>query len=391
MAVDEQALPFVFRVLEGVLAKEPLQAGQPPGQIVLSGRALPQGEVTLEGDQREKTTWYPGNPEASQQVGGPIEMPTMMSGVWKDRYVGAGQAVALMRAFDDIRRRGPLLEVSWGAGILSAQGGDQVGDPFTRRGILKKAKFSFPYPQWCRWELTFSWRGLGDLTAAPVMASGILDPREGLANTSGALDDLADAVAAFRGFAHTRLVGLPAQVFARMQDYMDAANDAADAIKGAAGAADRLGTFQGAAPVVGALRNGVDAANSMRLLVEALDPSRLAASDGAMEILNIRSNMLLLLGHSDRARDACLQAVESLSRSSAPDVIGEVRPSAGTDLRDIARAFYDGDPDGWTEIAEYNDLPTSEVPMPPSGPSDQSGEPLQIPRRGLGGGLAGGC
>jgi hypothetical protein len=390
MAVDEQALPFVFRVLEGVLAGEVLQAGQPPGQIVLADRALPQGDVTIEGDQREKTTWYPGNPEASQQVIGPVELPSTMSGVWKDRYLGNGQAVALMRAFDDVRRRGPLMEVSWGAGILSSQGVDQVGDPFTRRGILKKAKFSFPYPQWCRWELTFSWRGLGDLTAAPVMATGVVNPREGLADTAGALDDLADAVAAFRGFAHTRLVGLPAQVFSRMQDYMDAANDASDAIKGASAAATRLGTFQGAAPVLGALRNGVDAANSMRLLVEALDPSRLAASDGAMEILNIRSNMLLLLGHCDRSRDACLQAVETLSRTAAPDVIGEVRPPAGTDLREIARAFY-GDPDGWTEIAEYNDLPTSEVPMPASGPSDQSGEPIQVPRRGLAGGLAGGC
>ena len=57
-----------------------------------------------------------------------------------------------------------------------------------------------------------------------------------------------------------------------------------------------------------------------------------------------------------------------------------VRPPAGSDLRDLAVKYY-GNPDLWFLIADFNDLPSSEVPANPSGPSDNGGPPIYIPRQ----------
>lgn len=391
MATDEQTLPLTIRVLEGDLAQRPLMAGQPPGLISLGDRSLPYYGFRLGGSQRKKNTWYWGNPKSSLQAMGPQERPTSIHGVWKDRYVGDGQARALALMFMDLRRRGPLVEVSWGAGVLTVQGVDQVGDPFTMQGIVSDTDFNFEIPGRCEWKVEFEWNGLDDLVAAPVMGSGILNAREGLLGVNEKLDGLSAQVTAFRSFVQTRLVGLPARLEALLDDRLTSLNDASDAVRSAAGAAARVTQLQAATPIVGTLANATNAARAVALLAEQFNYNQLAATDGALEILQAKSNVLVILGLARAAVDYSGQAAESLGQDAAPDIIAEVRVPAGTDLREVAARYYDGDADGWVEIADENGFATSVVPMPPSGPSDVSPDPIRVPVRRAQGGLAGGC
>ncbi|HUO37125.1 MAG TPA: hypothetical protein VMU34_04440, partial [Mycobacterium sp.] len=76
------------------------------------------------------------------------------------------------------------------------------------------------------------------------------------------------------------------------------------------------------------------------------------------------------------------RASAKLASQQVPDIIAILRPPAGSDLRDIAaRPEIYGDPDLWILIADFNDLPTSEVPATPTGPSDDNAPAIYVPRK----------
>ena len=132
---DSQALPFQIRVLEGEMSQAILQDGQQPGVIQLVGRSLPLQEISFGGSQRHQTSWAPGSPQASQQAIGPVEDPTTVQGEWNDRYLGDGQARALMEVLDSLRIAGVSVEVSWGGGLLGTTDAPVLtGAPIVRVG-----------------------------------------------------------------------------------------------------------------------------------------------------------------------------------------------------------------------------------------------------------------
>lgn len=384
---NEQAFPLRVRVLEGPLSVSVIQDGQQPGTIRLTGRALPYRPVVFEGEQRSKLTWYPGNPKATHQVAGPVEMPTVLHGIWKDRYIGDGQARALARLFEDIRRRGPLIEVSWGEGALADDAGNTqiVGDPFTRQGILKKTKFTFEIPQRVEYELTFEWNGLDDLTSAPVTATSILRPSGALNDAGGLIDDLAATVEAFLDFQSSRVFQQAAQTVQQIHDALGAVDAVSTAISTAAINAAAVATlpYQLAGSMVATADSAREAAQDIRRAFESIVLAYAAPTDDPIPLFNLQGDILTVLGSSSDAAATCARASDNLGQAVLPDVIAEVRPSAGSDLRDLAR-FYYGDPDGWVDIANFNDLPSSQVPAYATGPSDRGAQTIRIPRRPAG-------
>ena len=73
------------------------------------------------------------------------------------------------------------------------------------------------------------------------------------------------------------------------------------------------------------------------------------------------------------------QTAASIAAKQVPDIIAIVRPPAGSDLRDLAIKYF-GNSDLWYDIADFNDLWSSEVPTTPSGPSDLGSPPIYVPR-----------
>jgi hypothetical protein len=389
----EQALPLRITVLEGDLAQRVLMAGQAPGVVVLQGRSLPLDSITFEGTQRARAEYYPGNPEATIQTHGPTEQPTTISGVWKDRYLGDGAARQLHAVFEDIRRRGPMLEVSWGDSILAQDDALAIGDPFTRRGVLKRTKFTYPFPQRCIWEMEFLWAGLAELVAGPVTATEILNPAAGSVDVSDSLSDLEAFVGAFTEFTETVLVGAPARVLDQIDSALSALGAASTAVAQAGAAAQSANTVPAQAmdQLVGALAQGMDAS---RLVIEAFEVWPLvvtAVKDDAISIYEAMTNRMTVLGTARTSFDKCRVASENMAQATTPDVLVEVRVPSGTDLREIAARYYDGDADGWVEIANYNGFETSRVPEPPTGPADTDWPAIKVPRRGLATSLAAGC
>jgi hypothetical protein len=85
------------------------------------------------------------------------------------------------------------------------------------------------------------------------------------------------------------------------------------------------------------------------------------------------------LGFVDSANDRMVATQNAAAAQQVPDTLAIERVPAGTDLRDLALKHY-GDADSWWAIAQYNNFPSSEVPAPPAGPSDDPALPVQIPR-----------
>lgn len=383
MPAPQSALPFVIQVLEGDLSQTPLQTGQPNGRIELRGRALPYRPMSFEGKQRIKTTWYPGNPVATQQVIGPTEEPTVFNGMWKDVFLGDGMAMALVNLFDAVRRRGPLVEVSWGSSVLNDGAGQAQVDAggYVRRGILTRFKSSPERPQDIVWEAEFTWRGTDDVSLSPLSATDLVNSREGSLDAVAAFDDLSLVSRAFVQLQSTRIFGLAASVVRGIDEASIALDEASVGISAASAAITTVVNVPQDAleRLIASNSAAQSAARGLARTFLELPLHALAVTDDAKELLGLQIQILTLLSHTDNVVDVSTRGKDAAEQQVVPEVLAEIRPVPGTDLRDLAQQFY-GDPDLWPAIARYNGLATSAVPMTPSGPSDDPGAPLRIPR-----------
>jgi len=380
----QSALPFRIQVLDGDLSVATLQDGQPAGRIELRGRQMPYRPMSFETRQRVKTTYYPGNPVATQQVIGPTEEPSVFNGMWKDLFLGDGAAMALKDLFEDICRRGPLVEVSWGAGILNdTAGAAQVQNGgYVRRGILTRFKTSPERPQDIAWEMEFTWRGTDDISVSPISATDIVNPREGALDAVAAFDDANFVTNAFKDLQNTRLYKLPQS----LSDQLDNATQLlTEASKGIQSASDTITNFSlvpadAVERLIGAYAAAESASRQLRDAFLNFPKTQMQVFDDAADLLGLESQILTLLSHTDNVADVASRGKAAAQQQVVPIVVAEVRAVPGSDLRALAQQFY-GDPDLWTAIARFNGLTTSEVPAPPDGPSDDPYPPIRIPRQ----------
>lgn len=127
-------------------------------QIDLLGRALPYQRVAFGGETKNKLTFYPGNPQGTLQVLASTLQPTVLQGMWKDRFVpGQVEAVGfdglspgdtataslIVRAFEELRRSGQRLRVQW--------------YDVVREGVLSRFTPTWIRPQDVEWEAEFTW------------------------------------------------------------------------------------------------------------------------------------------------------------------------------------------------------------------------------------------
>lgn len=376
---SSQALPFRIKVLDGPLSTTILIAGQPAGLLSLAGWSLPFRPIKYGQSMREKTTFYPGNPEGTQQVIGKTFKPMQVGGVWNDVNLGAGAARALVAVFEAILDSGSSLEVSWGEGVAPGENAATTGQAFVRVGILSDFDFDPERPQDISWSATFTWRGRGLSFTPPLDAATIQNPREGFQEAVGAL---------VQGGAATRAsfdqLGnlVPQSVQDAVNRALTDVSTATDQIQSVTSLVTTTANYPASAAraLLGACGLAIDAATQFEVQMLAVDPANLllALDDGA-QLLLAKSRTFFLLGQADAIRDAASRSSDGVEGQVEPDVIAEVRAPEGVDLRDLALRYY-GDPDSWWAIANFNDLDGSAVPAPPSGAADRLGLAIRIPR-----------
>lgn len=375
---DEQAFPFRITVLEGELTQQVLQSGQAPGVLSLEGTALPYQGFTIGGTQRIKTTYYDGNPVATQQVIGPTEKNTSINGMWKDSKLRiAGGAMQLVALVDDIRQRGVTVRVTWGDTVDDT--GTMGGATISRVGKIADTTFSFDRPQDVRWTVEFEWAGRDVPSVAPTV--GVATPQQGFQDSVDALNDVDGAVTGFLESTTVKLLGLSDPVFDAMNQALAGLETATEAIDAANGAI----SYTAGVPayvlqsIMASVQLGLDSLSNLKDTILGLKMTALVPVDDALQLLKMQDTIFQVLTYVGTAEDNMIATQNAAAAQVVPDTLATVRVAAGTDLRDLARQYY-GDPDSWWAIAQYNDFPSSEVPAPPTGPSDDPALPVQIPR-----------
>lgn len=380
---ETQALPFDINILTGPLSQKVLQQGQPKGQIRLAMRSLPsRGTLSYEGRQRVKTTWYPGNTTATQQVLGPVEEPSTISGVWKDKFLGDGAARLYCDLFDVIRRAGPVVEVVWGAGFLFNA---VFGKQFTRRGIITRVKFTPDRAQDIAWEIEFTWASQGETVASTLYAAPTENPREGITGVTQNIREYAAAITALTDKPFATLTGFTGTFLDSVDNLTNAALELQEVIGRTTVATDTIQTMPRYV-----IERSIAVAQQTIFVQQQMEASIIGLwytltwqpVDDAIRFLSALNDMFGVVKVGDTTRYTATATRDSLEGMLTPTILAEVRPPAGTDLRDLALQWY-GDPDEWWQIAQYNGLTTSEVPTAPMGPSDSpfATQPIRIPVR----------
>jgi hypothetical protein len=374
---QSQGQPFTIKILEG----------RDKGKVIeLVGRALPYRGVVYETTQRGKTRYYPGNPVATQQILGPVDEPVTINGIWKDVFLGDGIARALVDTFDGVARSGFQVEIAWGANTVS---GDVA---FTRVGYIKKFKTTWDRPQDVGWEIVFELRGRDEPAAPPFTSSGLIAMREGFDATRVTFEDALDQIEAFQESPFAQIFGIQQSVESaldtaqtRAAEVINALNDTSDALQGnvdiPGNIAERVRSLCSAGASA-MLNLTATMAGTLGSVEDAWATVRAIESDLAIAWLNFQNIIFALFHTNDTAAESANNLSSAIAKQQRPDVIAEVQPIAGTDLRELATEFYD-DPELWWIIADYNSLSSSRVPDLPTGPSDQSPATftIKIPQR----------
>ena len=378
------SLPFQIRVTEGRLAQATLQTGQPPGVIQLAAWSAPFRPIEFGGTMRAQTTFYPGNPNASQLPIGSTEKPTTVTGEWNDKYLGDGQAQALADLLDSIRLAGVSVEVTWPLSALGGSPSSPVlsGNANVRVGLITDFTYRYLYAgEDIGWSCEFTWRSRGAVTAPAISATGTINAREGFS-------DVALDLALTRATGQALLEGptvAPLGIPQAAQRAFDNAFAAVDSVVGAVtqvtGAITSATLIPAAAAtqLINSCTQGVQSCLNMVDNIESLNLLTMEVTDSALDLLRLVDSLFTTKAQADKAGETCYDAALGVQQQVLPDVIATVTAPAGTDLRDLAIRYY-GTPDGWMAIAQANDIVGSAVPAPPTGPSDQPNRPLVIPR-----------
>ena len=377
--------------------------------IKLTGGGLPYKGTTFPREQRGKTTYYPGNPVATQTVTGPTRPATTMTGRWMDFDLGEGGARELDLQIGILCDKGVPVEVRWGGRML-ANGEDPA---IVQRGRISKYEPKYNRAQDIEWSITFEWRGDALQTKPPTFSASIVK-QDSFKDLFDKLQTTKDATQSWIDIAWAGISAGANEMLA-VQDALDEVQNAIfEATNVVNGASDMLQTVaelpsaiadrvRGMCDlVIMACANGraaLDAACGLFSGVIAAQSSgqidfgvaaefhtqaqraklALFPTDDPLERLDGQTTQFDLIHAWDAMATSAAQTAASIAAKQVPDIIAIVRPPAGSDLRDLAIKYF-GNSDLWYDIADFNDLWSSEVPTTPSGPSDLGSPPIYVPR-----------
>ena len=399
--------------------------------MTLTDRALPYQGIEFPGKMKVETHYYPGNPIATQQVIGSEEGSTTISGIWNDRFVGPGDALhsrtpmitvagtadissfstdtgatyvsrsvtdtpstpagtlfQVVQLFDDIRRQGQQVRVSWGQVI--------------RVGIMTEFKPKWIRPVDVEWSMTFEWASQGE--SSPQNASPAPSVSSAAAALNSALNTVASALASLGGGKNIppqtppNSISTPSQSLASIADQiatsiaapvdfvnalnakMQAAMNAGQTMLGLTDQLSNLSTTPAqialqvaaiASYVVQQFRgveDEIDALPSIYYYNVDLPPPT-PPGPVALPIASITPAQMLSAESAARqsrkaARDARLGAATTRAQfagmSQPSNMLSVFIAQEDQDLRRVSTQFY-GNPNSWRELAVYNDLPTSKL------------------------------
>lgn len=334
--------------------------------VSLRDRAGPFRGPPFSIGQRTKSTWYAGNPVGTLQLFGPtFDMPTQITGMWRDRYLQPNDTAALVevegfdlpetaealcKLFAELVRSGATLEVTWS---------------FVRRyGVLKTFTWKPERTEDIAWEAEFEWQGDAE-TQAPRSAPAA--PELDLEAVKSAMGDLSDH-AAFDPI--DTLVAFEAKIFQAISDLESKTEDLLQAGRVLASALTLP------ARVVSSVRAS---ATSIAFLAGQLIEEVVGAPYTTAQVVDdlgavlagesFRRDMAFFAG---QLRASALDTARALEDRAEPDPVRIVVMDQSGSLRALAQREY-GQADAWQTIADVNGFegayvpPGTEVFVPPIG------------------------
>lgn len=308
--------------------------------VVGGARACPRRPWTFGGELRTKRTDYSGARTPSEQVLGPRHKPFTLEGRFDDRYNFPGYAVAEMRRFEAMARRGNAVRISF------------QGQSFECLIV----DWDFGYER--EWHITYKFT-VSTHDRPDDLDVGDRSPPT-LATAQSAADDLAiltlsmlDAQDTAPASAiQTDIVDLAAADLATLTVTNDTVADTVDA---------RESTISGPATVSPFARLAsqfrIAAANALSV-TDTLIATRSDIELGyttAMSVLDYESWSRSLRFHARVIMGTARSAAEDLEERDQGDVIDFYRPFAGESLYSVSRRYY-GTAHSWHLIAERNAL-----------------------------------
>ena len=343
-------------------------------QVTLRGRALPYRPVAWASRMRTKLTWYQGSTVATQQVLGPELEPTIMNGVWKDRFMfgaeAGGDAAFLVNGSPDevrsaesaaalmyqILQAGNTLRVVWG--------------PEVRIGLLVAFEANYERRQDVAWRAEFQWQSRDE-----SQVRAIEDP-VGADDLLGAINGLDDIL----GFSPEDV----ARAFnAQLLDSIESVREKVGILF------EALRTIEAVASIPQTVLGAIAAAvESIRLeLTEEIgrlnessvagdnDDAGVSTTTRAAEVFSIEAYRRGVARLANVLRRIALAIDAQVQTRATPDAITVVPIPEDTSLYALSVRFY-GTPDFATFLARANGLQSAVAP---------AGFSLAVPPRPAGG------
>jgi len=327
-------------------------------RVELNGRGLPFRPFTLKGVQRSETTWYPGNPRATQSIFGSGLEPTTVSGRWTTKflvdtdstppitvnYTVVTSAREASEVLDSIRAQGQTVRVEW--------------DGLVRRGILKEWEQSWFTSHDVEWTAKFEWSDSGDDEAGAVLSHETSGGEVSLA-IGAALKELDDSIdASDLNLGSFNPAGALNQVLNAISDI----GDVVESILFVAANTANDSPFDQGRRLVALLTSVVDLAGFASML--DLQPPRFFFTNG--DDFGFGDYMKALAWQRNTVRNARrLQRLAALHRQVVlrtvqTQLLAVHTATAGEDLRDVSRTYYKT-PFEWRRLLHFNSLESSEL------------------------------
>lgn len=338
-------------------------------RIRMRDRALPsrQSGFRFERVHAVDTQWQQGSPVGTQQPQGAELKPTRISGTWKDRYIDTDSPGVLASApgtdevpiatarnvaslFDDVCLKGQTVVVTY----LDV----------TRVGILTMFAWDPKTPYDVDWEAEFEWQS--DRVSAGRVSSVVSQDHgaraRDVSGNAAQLEEATDFSATSVPLDPDATDGLGSQVDSVMQA-AQAAEDAAFGVSDAVN--DPVSSALSTAGAFGVVADNAVAcaetiqARTYRSWVRVSSLADQASIAVGQVLATVAALWDVLFAARETERAATRHRLE-LARQAQGESARVVRARQGDDLRSLAQR--EGlSADDWPELADYNDLPGSEL------------------------------
>lgn len=319
--------------------------------FILRGRAMPYKPFELDGEQDIEFTKLPGVPVRTATVLGPLEQPTTISGMWKTRFLGAGNlkppfevsglgvfsARDAVKAMDSLRLLGGELEVTWLDTL--------------RRGFLKRFRQKWETSEDVGFELTFEWTSRGERVAPAVFQD----------TNSGAA--FADVKGLFDFLDQIKVPDFPLadEILNALQTFSNGISnlvlDLEDAVQSLT---DKVLSPVRAIQGIRATLQSLESECGLMLEFLAAQPeTAFSARDPAEQGYSERQSAALyreeLRAWAAELRRVSVEQRTSLAEQVETELLATYVAREGDDLRNVSSQFY-GTPFEWRRLATFNDL-----------------------------------